>query len=127
MNAELLFEALNEAAPEDILRAGRAGGYLEARNMRPIVRIALVAAAVLILLAGAVAAKTVLGIWNDRWVQTPAADPEAVVRSAIENQSQKEYTISVRVDPAERPDGYRRRAEGICGFQGVLCRIYCGL
>ena len=98
MNAELLFEALNEAAPEDILRAGRAGGYLEARNMRPIVRIALVAAAVLILLAGAVAAKTVLGIWNDRWVQTPAADPEAVVRSAIENQSQKEYTISVRVE-----------------------------
>ena len=98
MNAELLFEALNEAAPEDILAAGRAGGYLEARNMRPIVRIALVAAAVLILLAGAVAAKTVLGIWNDRWVQTPAADPAAVVRSAIENQAQKEYTVSVRID-----------------------------
>ena len=98
MNAELLFEALNEAEPEDILRAGRAGGYLEARNMRPIVRIALVAAAVLILLAGAVAAKTVLGIWNDRWVQTPAADPAAVVHSAIENQAQKEYTVSVRID-----------------------------
>ena len=98
MNSELLFEALGEVAAEDILRAGIAGGYLEGkRKARPVVRIALVAAAVLILLAGAVGAKMVLGVWNDRWVQTPASDPEAVVRDAIENQMQKEYTRSVRV------------------------------
>ena len=98
MNGEALFEVLGEIAPEDILRAGRAGGYLATKKMRPIVRAALVAAAVLILLAGAVAAKTVLGIWNDRWVQEPASDPAAVVRTAIENQMQKEYTVSVQVE-----------------------------
>ena len=99
MNGELLFEALGEAAPVDILRAGRAGGFLNGkRKLRPTVRVALIAAAIALLLAGAVGAKMVLGIWNDRWVQTPAPDPAAVVREAIDNQQQKEYTVRVQVD-----------------------------
>ena len=99
MNGELLFAALNEAAPEDILQAGRAGGYLDGKKREyPIIRILLVAAIVLLLLASAVGAKMVLGIWNDRWVQAPAPEPETVVQSAIENQTQKEYTVSVQID-----------------------------
>ena len=101
MNGELLFAALGEAAPEDILRSGRAGGYFGGetgkRRMRPTARIVLIAAAITLLLAGAVGAKVVLGVWNDRWVQEPARDPAAVVRTAIENQTQKEYTVSVQV------------------------------
>lgn len=35
---------------------------------------------------------------SDLWIQNPSSDPVAVVRSAIENQAQKEYTFFVRVD-----------------------------
>lgn len=35
---------------------------------------------------------------SDFWLQEPSADPIEVVRSAIENQAKKEYTITVRVD-----------------------------
>ncbi len=98
MNSELLLEALGEVAPEDILAAGQAGGYLKGQNKsRPIVRIAMIAAAVLILLAGAVGAKMMLGIWNDRWVHEPSPDPAEVVRSAIGNQMNKEYTVTVEI------------------------------
>ena len=108
MNSEMLLSALEAAAPEDILHAGRAAGYLgeQKKRRKPAIRVLLVAAVVGVLLAGAVCADMVLGIWNDRWVQSPAADPAEAVRSAVENQTMKEYTVSVAVesvreDPAE--------------------------
>lgn len=97
MTSQALFAALNEVASEDILSAGQAGGFLPGKQKkRTALRIVLIAAA-LILLAGAAGAKMVLGIWNDRWLQQPAPDPAAVVRGAIENQTEKEYTVSVEV------------------------------
>lgn len=35
---------------------------------------------------------------SDLWIQNPSTDPIEVVRSAIENQAQKDYTYTVRVD-----------------------------
>ena len=100
MNSEMLLYALEAAAPEDVLHAGRAGGLLgeKKRRWKPMTRMLLVAAVVGVLLAGAVCADMVLGIWNDRWVQAPAPDPAAAVRSAVENQTMKEYTVSVEVE-----------------------------
>ena len=124
MNSELLLYALDAAAPEDILHAGRAGGYLgeTKKRRKPIVRVLLVAAVVGVLLAGAVCADMVLGIWNDRWVQEPAPDPAAAVRSAIENQTMKEYTIrveveSVREDPAEAQKVYTGARDSMLALQ----------
>ena len=36
--------------------------------------------------------------WFDTWLQKPSVNPTDTVRSAIENQIGKEYTITVRVD-----------------------------
>ncbi|WP_343210652.1 hypothetical protein [Anaerolentibacter hominis] len=58
----------------------------------------------LILAAAALLALALCGFtayklgWFDPWQQSPSADPEEVVRHAIENQMDKDYTISVRVD-----------------------------
>lgn len=35
---------------------------------------------------------------SDFWLQEPSTDPIEVVRSAIENEAAKEYTITIRVD-----------------------------
>lgn len=35
---------------------------------------------------------------SDLWIQNPSSDPVEVVRSAIENQAQKDYAFFVRVD-----------------------------
>ena len=61
-----------------------------------------------LLLAAVIAAILVLcgfgifeqGLW-DRWLQQPDGDPTQTVRSAIENQMDKEYTLSVRFESAE--------------------------
>ena len=124
MNSEMLLYALEAAAPEDILHAGRAGGYLgeTKKRRKPIVRVLLVAAVVGVLLAGAVCADMVLGIWNDRWVQAPAPDPAQSVRSAVENQTMKEYTIrveveSVREDAAEAQKVYTGARDSMLALQ----------
>ena len=124
MNSEMLLYALEAAAPEDVLHAGKAAGYLGGRKkkMRPVTRVLLIAAVVGLLLAGAVCADMVLGVWNDRWVQTPAADPAAAVRSAVENQTMKEYTIrvaveSVREDPAEAQKVYTGARDSMLALQ----------
>lgn len=124
MKSELLLSALEAAAPEDVLHAGRAGGYLgEAKKRRrPVTRVLLVAAAVCVLLAGVACADMVLGIWNDRWVQEPAPDPAQTVRSAVENQTKKEYTLSVAVesvreDPAEAEKVYTGAKDSMLAMQ----------
>ena len=125
MNSEMLLCALESAAPEDILHAGRAAGYLggKKKRMKPALRVLLVAAVVGLLLAGVACADMVLGIWNDRWVQTPASDPAAAVRSAVENQTMKEYTLrvaveSVREDPAEAQKVYTGARDSMLALQG---------
>ena len=41
---------------------------------------------------------TVYGSFFDPWLQKPSAIPTETVKSAIENQIKKEYTITIRVD-----------------------------
>lgn len=68
------------------------------KNRRNLRRVLLIAAALAALLAlcGFVIYK--VNPNSDLWIQNPSSDPVAVVRSAIENQVQKEYTLFVRVD-----------------------------
>lgn len=72
----------------------------EARNGRAsdksAVRTALIlAAAAVLLLCGFAAYEAGL---VDEWFQKPSADPVETVRSAIENQLEKEYTIAVQIE-----------------------------
>lgn len=41
---------------------------------------------------------SVVGLWNDRWLYTPGADPCEVVREAVSRQVEKVYTVSVAVE-----------------------------
>lgn len=47
--------------------------------------------------------------WVDLWLQKPSADPIQTVQSAIENQADKAYTISVHVDEIKVDDGETTR------------------
>lgn len=76
----------------------------------------LVAAIMAVLLLGTAVAAVVL--YGDRWVQKPSNDPVESVRSALENQAGKDYTIkidikSVEVDEAETERVVERFIKGI--------------
>lgn len=51
-----------------------------------------------------------LQLLEDSWLQTPSEDPAETVRSAIEAQAQKEYTIAVRVEYAQVDEEETARA-----------------
>lgn len=76
----------------------------------------LVAAIMTVLLIGTAVAAVV--IYGDLWRQKPSADPVESVRSALENQAGKDYTIkievkSVEVDKAETERVVERFIKGI--------------
>ena len=102
MNQMQIIRALNQADDAYIQQAGVAGGHFSAhrakKKPRVLARILIAAAVVMALTATAFAAGEIIGIWNDRWLQTPASDPIEVVREAVSRQSEKEYTVSVVVD-----------------------------
>lgn len=118
MNAADFLTALNEADDEYVwqaLHSGR-GAELAApkKKSRLLRRALLAAAAVLILTASVYGAGELIGLWNDRWLQTPAPDPTQVVREALSRQIEKEYTRSVTVD-ALLPD--REEAQRFAAWQ----------
>lgn len=47
--------------------------------------------------------------WFDPWLQKPFTDPTATARTAIENQINKEYTISVRIDEIKIDHGETKK------------------
>lgn len=49
-----------------------------------------------------------LGLF-DRWIQKPSINPTETVKSAIENQIDKQYTINVRVDEIKIDDTETKR------------------
>ncbi len=76
----------------------------------------LVAAILALLLIGSAVAAAVL--YGDRWIQRPSGDPVGVVRSALENQAGKDYTIrievkSIAVDEAETERVVERFIKGV--------------
>ena len=102
MNASQFLAALEQTEDVYVQQAGLAGGHFKSKRAgrtRRVLFRALMAAAILFALSATVfGVGELIGIWNDRWLQTPAADPTQVVREAISRQTEKEYTISVRVD-----------------------------
>ncbi|MDE7193942.1 MAG: hypothetical protein K2O14_08230 [Oscillospiraceae bacterium] len=106
MNAENILNTLEDIEDAYIAeaRSGRASN-------KSVMRIALIAAAAAALLLCGFAAYEAGFV--DRWLQKPSADPVETVRSAIENQAEKDYTITVRVEEistdAEETDRARER------------------
>ncbi len=72
-------------------------------KFRDFKRAAILAAAVIALLALCGFASYEFGLF-DPWLQTPSVNPTETVRSAIENQIDKDYTVGVRVDEIEVDD-----------------------
>ena len=62
---------------------------------KPLALVAVIALLVLL------CAFTVYVVFNDLWNQTPSQDPVETVHSAIVNQIDKEYTVSVEVESIE--------------------------
>jgi hypothetical protein len=83
--------------------AKNSGGKVR-RLRRALALVAVIAA--LLTLCGFAAYE--LG-WFDTWLQKPSVNPTDTVRSAIENQIGKEYTITVRVDEIEVDDAETER------------------
>jgi hypothetical protein len=79
---------ISEAAPKTV------------KSMRRVRRSLVLAAAIICMLALNVFAAYELGLF-DHWLQTPSQDPIETVRSAIENQINKEYTLNVKVETIE--------------------------
>ena len=67
----------------------------------------LVAAVMAVLLMGAAVATVV--IYGDLWIQKPSNDPVESVRSALENQVGKDYTIKIEVKSVEIDDAETSR------------------
>jgi len=117
MNGKLFSEALGEID----------GRYIEAAiaykkkdtsvsRVKGKLSFPLVAAILAILLIGSAVAGAIL--YGDRWIQRPSGDPVDVVRSALENQADKDYTIrmeiqSVTVDEAETERVVERFIKGV--------------
>ena len=102
MNANDMIDALNDVNDAYIWNAGHAGRMgksVPAKKKPRILYRALLAAAIVIALASTVfGIGELIGIWNDRWLQTPASDPIQVVREAISRQNEKDYAVSVNVE-----------------------------
>lgn len=95
MNPRIFTEAMSEI---DSRYVSEALSYNRTRLVKKrSKRIAVLAAAVIavLCLCGFAAYRT--GLF-DPWLQKPSAEPLETVRSAIEGQAEKEYTISLRIE-----------------------------
>lgn len=88
---------------------------------RTVLLVALIAAA--IALSGFIFYGTA---FSDRWLQKPSNDPFEVVRSAIENQIEKEYTISVSVEELVINDAETKRLLELCKIYPEGTQYYEG-
>ncbi|HWQ50575.1 MAG TPA: hypothetical protein VN369_02125 [Terriglobales bacterium] len=93
MDAFELLEAMNLIDDKYIEEAWDTGAYAKVSILRRVPFVAVLVAAALTL-CGFTAYE--LG-WLDGWLQRPSGDPVETVRTAIENQMEKAYTIEVRV------------------------------
>lgn len=108
MNDRDFLLAFNDVDDVYIQQAGVAGGHFAAarRKQAPRLpgRVLLVAAILAALSATAFGAERLLGIWNDRWLHTPAPDPLAVVEEAVSRQTEKDYTLSVTLEELQEDE-----------------------
>jgi len=98
---EMLIYSIGNIADKYIVEARPAGARPQKSKIAILFRkpavIAAVIAAFLLLCAFTVYVVT----GGDLWIQKPASDPTETVRSAIENQVGKDYTISIEVKSVE--------------------------
>lgn len=103
MNASHILDVLEMIDDQFILQAKDASKksardpHKKVRNLRRTFVLAAIIAAVLSF-CGFVAYE--FG-WFDPWIQRPSTDPTQTVRSAIENQLEKEYTWNIRIEEIE--------------------------
>ena len=116
MNTKLFSEAMGEIDDTYIekaitYQAKKLSAFHAKRWLLP-----LVAAIMAVLLIGTAVAAVVL--YGDLWLQKPSTDPVESVRSALENQAGKDYTIkidvkSVELDEAETERVVERFIKGV--------------
>lgn len=94
MNSKLFAEAMNEIDSKYI---DEAISYSRPRSLKRPAGIAVIAAAVIAILGLCGFAAYEFGLF-DPWLQKPSSEPIETVRSAIEGQAGKEYTITVRIE-----------------------------
>lgn len=95
MNSKKFTEAMSEI---DNKYVSEAVSYNRTRLLKKgSKRIAVLVAAVIAVLSLCGFTAYELGLF-DPWLQKPSAEPTETVRSAIEGQADKEYTISLRVE-----------------------------
>lgn len=109
MNANHILDALELIDDKLIAEAREHGGMAEkSKKARSIRHAPAIAAAIAALLALCGFAAYELG-WFDPWLQTPSASPVETVRSAVEHQIDKDYTIAVRIEEIKVDDAETRR------------------
>ncbi len=95
MNSKMFAEAMSEI---DSKYVDEAISYNRIRSLKKSTkRIAVLAAAVIAVLGLCGFAAYEFGLF-DPWLQKPSAEPTETVRSAIEGQADKEYTIALRIE-----------------------------
>lgn len=95
MNSKKFSEAMSEIGNKYV---GEAISYNRIRLLKKYSeRIAVIVAAVIAVLGLCGFAAYELGLF-DPWLQKPSAEPIETVRSAIEGQTDKEYTIALRIE-----------------------------
>ena len=107
MNTKTFSEAMGEIDDRYIekaisYQAKKSSAFHTKRWLLP-----LVAAITAVLLIGTAVAAVVL--YGDLWIQKPSNDPAESVRSALENQAGKDYTIKIDVKSVEIDDAETER------------------
>ena len=116
MNTQMLSEALGEIDDRYIEKAISYQAKKSPASHTKRWLLPLVAAIAALLLAGTAVAAVVL--YGDLWLQKPSSDPVESVRSALENQAGKDYTVridvkSVEIDEAETERVVERFIKGV--------------
>lgn len=116
MNTQMFSEAMGEIDDRYIEKAISYQAKKSSASHTKRWFLPLVAAIVAVLLAGTAVAAVV--IYGDLWRQNPSNDPVESVRSALENQAGKNYTVkidvkSVEIDEAETERVVERFIKGV--------------
>ncbi|MDO4581768.1 MAG: hypothetical protein Q4B96_04190 [Bacillota bacterium] len=98
MNTKKFSEALGEIDDRYINEAITYEPQAASPRLKRRLPAALVAAIIAVFLMGA---GVVAVMYGDLWLESPSDDPVEVVRSALENQAEKEYAVKIEIERIE--------------------------
>ena len=108
MNTKQFSEAMGEIDHKYIEKAlSYQAKSSSAFHMKRRILLPFVAAVIALLLIGSAVAAAVL--YGDLWIQRPSKDPVESVRSALENQVGKDYTIAIDIKRVELDEAETQR------------------